>query len=132
MDSVIKSTKQKYSIEKWRQLIAEREETGCSIEEFCASYKVSRSSYYKWLRIIRLEMCSTEEAMPEAVQASVDIVKVAVPSKAEPAVVTEQEPALLQSKNIVVHINGSAVEIPRGTDLMTIRNVLQALKSLCC
>ena len=41
------------NIDKWRQLIADRETSGLTVKEWCARNSISKDSYYYWFKKVR-------------------------------------------------------------------------------
>lgn len=41
------------NIDKWRQLIADRETSGLTVKEWCVRNSISKDSYYYWFKKVR-------------------------------------------------------------------------------
>ena len=101
---------------KWKQLIQERQQSGQSVRAWCQQNGIRESSYYYWLRIIREEaLCAAENRNGALVR--VEPEKLAV------------ETASLQSCSggIVVRAHGVEAEFPSGTDIGILAAFVKAL-----
>ena len=47
--------KRNYSIQQWKAIIQDRNNTNLTVDEYCKQNGLSRNSYFYWLRIIREE-----------------------------------------------------------------------------
>lgn len=45
--------KRKLSIQQWRQIIQDRQNSGLTVDDYCKKNNLSRHAYFYWLRIIR-------------------------------------------------------------------------------
>ncbi len=59
--------KRNYSIQQWKAIIQDRNNTNLTVDEYCKQNGLSRNSYFYWLRIIREEAL---EQSAESYQAS--------------------------------------------------------------
>ena len=48
--------KRNYSIQQWKAIIQDRNNTSLTVDEYCKQNGLSRNSYFYWLRIIRDEV----------------------------------------------------------------------------
>ena len=56
---VVTKTKMSFRKEQWKQLIMDRQASGLTIEKWCQQQGLKKSTYYKWLRIIRADACQS-------------------------------------------------------------------------
>ena len=50
-----RSAKRNYSIQQWKAIIQDRNNSKLTVDEYCRQNGLSRHSYFYWLRIIREE-----------------------------------------------------------------------------
>lgn len=48
--------KRNYSIQQWKTIIQDRNNTNLTVDEYCKQNDFSRNSYFYWLQIIREEV----------------------------------------------------------------------------
>ena len=101
---------------EWRQLIAERQQSGQSVRAWCLQNGIRENSYYYWLRIIR------EEALRETENRSDTLVRVE-PAKLAVETVSPQT----SSGGIVIRTHGVEAEFPSGTDTAILAAFVKAL-----
>ncbi len=102
----------------WQERLASREASGLSIDEFCADEDISRSTYYRWLQILKGGIPDTvrEEAADLAT-----------------AEVTEAKflPISVTTSPIEIELpNGGLVRLPVGVGQAVIVDVIQAVTRL--
>lgn len=112
----IPETKRNTRMNKWRQLIHERQQSGQSVRAWCRQNGIRENSYYYWLRIIR------EEALCEAENKSGALVRVE-PEKLAVEAVSPQ----LSSGGIVIRAHGVEAEFPSGTDIGILAAFVKAI-----
>ena len=57
--------KRNYSIQQWKAIIHDRNNTNLTVDEYCKQNGLSRNSYFYWLRIIREEALELFFATPK-------------------------------------------------------------------
>jgi hypothetical protein len=130
MDNVT-STKMSLRKERWKQLILDRQASGFTIDKWCELRGLKKSTYYKWLRIIRKEAC---QALPEPQAiAPVPFVQIDTENAINivPNTATVPQPAITPNTGIHIQLRGADITIADGTSPQTIRATLLALKKLC-
>jgi transposase-like protein len=101
----------------WQERLANREASGLSIDEFCADEDVSRSTYYRWIQLLK-------DGIPEAVKEGQTVtLKELAEAKFLPITVTAS-PVEIQLPN------GGLVRLPVGVGHAVIVEVIQAVTGL--
>ena len=102
----------------WQERLANREDSGLSIDEFCADEDVSRSTFYRWQERLK-------DGIPDAVMeegTSLTLAEIAEP-KFLPVSVTAS-PVEIELPN------GGLVRLPVGVGQAVIVDVIQAVTGL--
>ena len=102
----------------WQERLANREDSGLSIDEFCADEDVSRSTFYRWQERLK-------DGIPDVVKeegASLALAEIAEP-KFLPVSVTAS-PVEIELPN------GGLVRLPIGVGQAVIVDVIQAVTGL--
>ena len=118
LESVMKisEAKRMVRLSAWRNLIAQRSNSGLSIRAWCAENGLTEQQYYYWLRCVRAEALSKD-----ADKASYSLVKVDLPH--EP--VSDHLQSAL--KSIVIRHGTATVELPANTSCDYIAGILRGL-----
>lgn len=128
---VVTKTKMSFRKEQWKQLIMDRQASGLTIEKWCQQQGLKRSTYYKWLRIIRADAC---QSLPEPMPSSpVPFVKIGTEEEISAAILNSGDSFLSAKPDSSIHIQlrNADITIPNGTSPRTIRATLLVLKELC-
>ena len=128
---VVTKTKMSFRKEQWKQLIMDRQASGLTIEKWCQQQGLKKSTYYKWLRIIRADAC---QSLPDPTPSiTVPFVKIGVEEENPAAILNSSNPSSLAKPESSIHIRlrDADITIPNGTNPKTIRATLLALTELC-
>lgn len=111
--------KTRYRQEQWEKLIIDCQSSGLKVDDWCEKNKISRHSYYYWLRKIRKKACESILPVIPKQNPPVSFAKVEVKTnKPDPAAVS-------------IHLPSATIEVQDGTSQKTIEAVLLALKNIC-
>ena len=115
----IRQAKRACALKKWAGIIEDCRSSGLTQSAYLAKHNISSSSYYYWLRMLRLEMLETSE-----VEAPVE----SVPAAASPqfAEVSLNEPAN-SNHTLVLRYKGCELEVNEATPETLLRRTLRAL-----
>lgn len=118
----ISEVKRRARVTEWIELIRDQQESGQSIKAWCAAHGFKENRYYYWLRIIR---SAAIEQAEQAVQGAALI-------RVEPERLLESLPDIPASRAddqdiITVRYGKAAVELPAGTSITVIHELLKAL-----
>ena len=84
----VKKTKHELNVLKWQQLITDFNNSDMTLSEWCDLNHVSKSTYYKYLRLIRNDLLN-EQSSPVIIESERSFVPVNVNvSKSEPFIIT--------------------------------------------
>ena len=97
----------------WRKRIEEQEGSGQSVVRYCAGQGVSRSSFYRWRKILAREDHPRARFLPVCV----------VQGKGEPFASAGVE---------IILRGGRRVEVKRGFDAETLLAAVAALEAVAC
>jgi hypothetical protein len=120
----IKEVKMQLRHKEWAEQITECQSSGLSVMEWCQSKGLSCNTYYRHLRIVRLELLGqADKHMQKIVPISVvsDICKASIPD-------TQQTVAAPLPGNIMMRKNGIEIELPQNISEDTIIALLKRLK----
>ena len=120
----IKEVKTELRHREWAEQITECQSSGMSVKDWCRSKGLSCNTYYRHLRIVRLELLEkTEHPMQKIVPISVvsDICKASIPD-------TQQTVAAPLPGNIMMRKNGIEIELPQNISEETLLALLRGLK----
>ena len=105
----------------WRRAVAEQQESGLSVRQFCRRKKIAEASFYGWKRELALRDREGKGAEGQAGNAA-DGEDEFVPLRVAPA-------PLLVAGLELLHPGGHVIRIPAGFDDETLRRVLSILES---
>lgn len=118
----IKEAKKQMRMAEWVGHIQERQESGLSVQAWCAIHGYGEGRYYYWLKIVR------SEALKQA-GASVAGSLVKVEPEGLPTThLTELADETSERTGITLQYERAIVEFPRGT---AIEEIAELLKALC-
>ena len=101
----------------WQERLANRAASGLSIDEFCADEDVSRSTYYRWIQLLK-------DGIPEAVREGQPVT---LKELAEPKFL----PITVTASPVEIQLpNGGLVRLPVGVGHAVIVEVIQAVTGL--
>lgn len=112
--------KTKFRQEQWEKLIADCQNSGLKVDEWCEKKQVSRHAYYYWLRKIRKKACDSILPSIPKQSTSVDFAKVEVKPRQTEALAS-----------VIIHLPYATLEVPEGTSQKTIETVVLVLKTIC-
>lgn len=111
-------------MKQWIDIIRECRSSGQTVKSWCAKQGINQTSYYYWLRRIRMAACNT---LPINTEISNQIVPLRIEEvKQEPEAIVSSQTAA-----IIIRLNSAVVEIQNGATSSVIENTLHALKKLC-
>lgn len=121
----IKEVKTELRHREWAEQITECQSSGMSVKDWCRSKGLSCNTYYRHLRIVRLELLEkTEHPMQKIVPISVstELCEIPVPAVSQPASITPS------SSCVVMRKDGIEIELSQSVSEETILALLRGLK----
>lgn len=112
-------TKTRFRKEQWKQLILDCQNSGMTIQDWCAQQGVTKHTYYYWLRRIREDACHDLPVVQE---------------KNRPVCFKKLEvstPVSSTEAAVIIRLPSATLEVREGTSRQTVEAVLLALKSIC-
>jgi hypothetical protein len=120
----IKEVKMELRHREWAEQIAECQNSGMSVREWCQSKGLSYNTYYRRLRAVRLDLLKQADSpMQKIVPISVSNELCEAPSPVVP-----QPAALNSSGSVVMRKDGIEIELPQDISEDTILALLRGLK----
>ena len=104
----------------WRRAVAEQQESGLRVRQFCRRKKIAEASFYGWKRELALR--DREGKGPGQAGSAAGPEEAFVPLRVTPA-------PLLVAGLELLHPSGHVIRIPAGFDDETLRRVLSILES---
>ena len=102
----------------WQERLASREASGLSIDEFCADEDISRSTFYRWVDLLK-------NGLPEAMQAEKEARQRAESGQAAFVPIT------LKASPVEIELpNGGVVRLPLGVGQVVLAEVIRAVGAL--
>lgn len=78
------SDRQRYQIERWKLLIADRAQSKLKLMDWCESQGITKDAYYYWLHKLQRENIDTAlESLPVQIQQSAAFVEIPKPEKCQ-------------------------------------------------
>lgn len=109
----------------WEERVADWRASGQAAEEYCEGKGFSPGTLYRWSSRVRPPLGGAAERAPAPPREGVDLVRVVrAPPRAEAALA----PAAVAGA-VLLEVEGVRVVVPPGTDAMTVRVVLEALRT---
>ena len=112
--------KKQFRTEQWKQRILECQASGMTVRSWCKQQGVAEQTYYRYLKILRQELC---DSLPVPVQEAAKPVQF---SKLE---VTAPLPDTKAA--VIIRLPNATLEINEGASQQTVQAVLLALQSVC-
>lgn len=116
----ISLVKKQFRMEQWKQRVLECRASGMTVRSWCKQQGVAEQTYYRYLKILRQELCG---ALPVSVQETAKPVQF---SKLE---VTAPLPDTKAA--VIIRLQNATLEINEGASQQTVQAVLLALQSIC-
>ena len=120
----IKQVKNELRHKRWAEEIAECQNSGMKISEWCQMKGISCNTYYRRLRIVRNEFLERSEApLHEIVPLSI----ATTPPAKEAPIVSEKSPDH-KSEKVFIRKNGIEIELPQSTEEHMLIALLKGLQ----
>ena len=115
--------KRNYSIQQWKAIIQDRNNTNLTVDEYCKQNGLSRHSYFYWLRIIR------EEALEQS--ATSGFVELSLPSEADspPDLVTAVQIAKPEPSQLTLSVCGITMQVTESTSSALLARTIGVIRN---
>lgn len=114
---------QQYRLNQWMEIIRECRSSGQTVSSWCSNHNIKETSYYYWLKRIRVAAC---ESLPAISTPKQEIVPVNIPSPPLESGFQVQEP----TSAIIVHFGSVTLELHNSASAALIENTLKALHNV--
>ena len=121
----IKEVKKELRHREWAEQIAECQNSGMKVKDWCREKGVSSNTYYRHLRIVRTELLEKAEGSMQKivpVSLSAELSDTAIPVASPP---TKSD---FSTKKIVMRKDGIEIELPQSISEDTLLVLLRGLK----
>ncbi|MGE1062145.1 hypothetical protein NXG27_13730 [Megasphaera paucivorans] len=115
---------QQYRLNQWMEIIRECRSSGQSVASWCANHGVRQSSYYYWLKQIRVTACESFPALSTSKQ---EIVPLNIPSPSSRGADFQAEEV---TSAIIVRFGAVTLELHNNASATLIENTLKALNNV--
>lgn len=119
----IRSAKRNYSIQQWKSIIQDRNNSGMTVDTYCKQNGLSRHAYFYWLRIIRTEALEQPAAsglvelnLPADAGSGTTVVASIPTEKAEPS-------------QIILSTNGITIQVTENTSSALLARTIGVIKN---
>jgi hypothetical protein len=118
-----------YRLKNWTQMISECNQSGLTVKAWCKENNIKTTSYYYWLKRIRIAACNSMSTVSEKPQQLVPLNIADMPEYTSTEVNSSQNQS--PQTAIILKINSVVIEIKNGASDNTIENTLRAISRLC-
>ena len=129
----IRKATREVRLERWAEILRDRQASGMSITAWCETNGVDRQRYFYWQKKLRGLACEALEkrrgGAVDAVEGTTEFAEYR-PMEIEAVSMTEVRREA-SSPAVVIHLACGKMEIYSGADRETIRSAVQALRELC-
>lgn len=119
----ISQVKRQTRVAEWVERIRDQQNSGLTVKTWCAAQGLGEGRYYYWLKLVR-ELAI--ERRSEQVVQSVELIKVE-PERLPSAASCLPGSAVNRQTGIVIRHGKATVELPEGTPMMAIAELLKGL-----
>ena len=117
-----KEVTHQYRLHRWVEIIQECRSSGQPVASWCSNHNVRESSYYYWLKKVRLAAC---ESLPALRTSEQEIVPLNIPAPIRDGVKTPDV-----NSAIIVRVGSVTLELHNGASATLIENTLRALNNV--
>jgi hypothetical protein len=114
---------QQYRLNQWMEIIRECRSSGQPVSSWCANHNVRESSYYYWLKRVRVAAC---DSLPALNTPNQEIVPLNIPSPPLGTGFQAQE----ATSAIIIHFGSVTLELHNSASATLIENTVRALNNV--
>lgn len=118
-----------YRLKNWTEMISQCNKSGLTVKAWCKENNIKTTSYYYWLKRVRIAACNSMLTDSEKPQQLVSLSITDMPEYTSTEVSTPQSQS--SQTAIILKINSVVIEIQNGASDNTIENTLRAISRLC-
>lgn len=115
--------KRKCSIQQWKAIIQDRNNTNLTVDEYCKQNGLSRNSYFYWLRIIR------EEALKQSAESGFVELSLPTETDAQSHPVTAVPIAKPEPSQLTLSVYGITIQITENTSPALLARTIGVIKN---
>ena len=115
--------KRNYSIQQWKAIIQDRNNTNLTVDEYCKQNGLSRNSYCSWLRIIR------EEALEQSAESG--FVELSLPAETDSGShqITAVPIAKPEPSQLTLSVCGITIQVTEDTSPALLARTIGVIKN---
>ena len=119
----IRSVKRNYSIQQWKSIIQDRNNSGMTVDTYCKQNGLSRHAYFYWLRIIR------EEALEQSSTSGFVELNLPADAGSETSMVTAIPAEKAKSSQLILSLNGITIQVTESTSSALLARTIGVIKN---
>lgn len=119
----IRSVKRNYSIQQWKSIIQDRNNSGMTVDAYCKKNGLSRHAYFYWLRMIR------EEALEQPSASGFVELNLPADAGSEASVVTAIPAVKAEPSQLILSINGITIQVTENTSPALLAKTIGVIKN---
>lgn len=117
------------------KLIQECRNSGMSDYQWCDKQGIPHSTFYRWIRKLRVDACASIPVKTDQLSSKQDIVKIEVVDEIPvKSVTTVDEPVCLPNSNhaMEIKLKGITINVNNNVDRLLLTDVIKLLGSISC
>ena len=133
--SSVRTIKRNLNLKRWAAIIADRNATDLTVDEYCKRNNLSRHSYFYWLRLLRQESAGigTNDSVPvEATTEANSIVELVPSGKKDilvPVVIPEEDKTAKDAEDSLrISIDGIDIYADTNTSEVVLSKVIRVIR----
>ena len=133
--SSVRTIKRNLNLKRWAAIIADRNATDLTVDEYCKRNNLSRHSYFYWLRLLRQESAGigTNDSVPVEATTEVNSIVELVPSGKKdilvPVVIPEEDKTAKDAEDSLrISIDGIDIYADTNTSEELLSKVIRVIR----
>lgn len=118
-----RSAKRNYSIQQWKAIIQDRNNSKLTVDEYCRQNGLSRHSYFYWLRIIR------EEALKQPTSSGFVELSLPIDVSSETSMIATIPIENPTPSQLTLSINGITIQVSENTSSALLAKTIGVIKN---
>lgn len=118
-----RTAKSNFSIQQWKTIIQDRNNTNLTVDEYCKQNGLSRHSYFYWLRIIR------EEALNQPTASGFVELSLSADNNSELPMISALPVEKAQPSQLTLSFNGITIQVTASTSPELLAKTIGVLRN---
>lgn len=115
--------KRNYSIQQWKAIIQDRNNTNLTVDDYCKQNGLSRNSYFYWIRIIR------EEALKQSAESGFVELSLPAETDSQSHPITAVPIAKLEPSQLTLSVCGIKIQFTENTSPALLAKTIGVIKN---